>query len=233
MITQDPGSQCEAPRRAANGLRSAYLVERLGDLVRTSSMRAPQLRLANELRHDESEEDEDGSDQLEVVGAEAPCEEPRPPSGGTARSPSPRRQSQTHLVGADQGFADDDAGEPPDDHANAHADVRESLILASSAPESATKPLEIARPKTIMFCVVDAERANHLHVVAGGAHGHAEVGAEETDTAGARQRDGKSDGAKDRSVADTTSQPARLKDVTPRMSSSPIRSDCVAKRVDR
>src|SRR6266705_2989746 len=58
MITHEPGSRVRLTPRSE----------------RTSSMCAPEPRLAEELRDDECDEDETGGDELEIVGTEAPAE---------------------------------------------------------------------------------------------------------------------------------------------------------------
>src|SRR5882672_302682 len=73
MTTQEPGSSVILTPRSewtsfgVPGLK-VFLIERI------SSMGAPQPRLAEELRHDERDENEAGGDELEVVGIEPPAE---------------------------------------------------------------------------------------------------------------------------------------------------------------
>ena len=50
---------------------------------------------------------------------------------------------------------------------------------ASSAPDKRTRPFASASPKNAVALDVNAQRANHLRIVAGSAHGGAQCGAEE------------------------------------------------------
>ena len=77
-------------------------------------------------------------------------------------------------------FADDDGGQADHDGAAAHVDVRKALILDSAAHRtSATRPLEIISPSTLLRVGVDALRPGHVQVCAGGADGAAQLRTEE------------------------------------------------------
>src|SRR6266851_7950970 len=200
MITHEPGSRVRlTPRseRTSLGLPELKVLA----MERTSSMCAPEPRLAKELRHDECDEDETGGDELEIVGTEAPAEGDSDHQTKKDGSHHSANKSQSHLIGANQRFADDDACEPPNDHADAHTDVGESLILSEQRTGEGDKSVGDGETEDDHIGVIYSERANHLHVVAGSAHGHTKIGAKEEIKQGASERDGKSDGGEDRCVA--------------------------------
>ena len=80
---------------------------------------------------------------------------------------------------ADQRLADDDAGQSPHHHADAHLHVGEALILRQQRAGERDQAVRQRQAEHDHVVDVDAERADHLRVVAGGLHGGAEVGAEE------------------------------------------------------
>src|SRR6266478_901048 len=112
MITHEPGSRVRLTPRSE---RTSLGVPELKVLAmeRTSSMCSPEPRLAKELRHDECDEDEAGGDELEIVGTEAPAEGDSDHQAKKDGSHHSANKSQSHLIGANQRFADDDACEPP------------------------------------------------------------------------------------------------------------------------
>ena len=55
------------------------------------------------------------------------------------------------LPHADERLADDDAGQAPDHHADAHLHVGEALILRQQRARQRDRPFDSARPSTIMF----------------------------------------------------------------------------------
>ncbi len=149
----------------------------------------------------------------------------QPEEHGTHHRADNRR---AQLVRPDQRFSDDDAGQSPHHHSDSHADVRESLILRQQRSGQRHEAVRNRHSEDDHVGVVDAQRPDHLHVVAGGAHGHTEVGAQKKIQQRARQRYHQSDRASTDASRTLTSQPARSKVVAPRMSFTPICSDCVA-----
>ena len=110
----------------------------------------------------------------------------RPPRSAMATS---RRKStepitapvmiKPELPHADQRLADDDARQAPDDHADAHLDVGEALILREQRARQRDQAVRQRQAEHDHVLDVHAERADHLRVVAGGLHRRAEVRAEE------------------------------------------------------
>src|SRR5260370_25044434 len=117
MITHEPGSRVRlTPRseRTSLGLPELKVLA----MERTSSMCAPQPRLAKELRHDECDEDETGGGELEIVWNEAPAEgdsHHQPKKDGSHHNPN---QSQAPPHGAYQRVADDDSCQAPNGQAD-------------------------------------------------------------------------------------------------------------------
>ena len=125
-------------------------------------------------------EHEDRGDQLQVVRDRGP------PRSAIATS---RRNSTEPMTApammkpscrdADQRLADDDAGQAPDHHADAHLHVGEALVLRQQRAGQRDQAVGERQAEHDHVVDVHAERADHLRVVAGGAHRRAEVGAEE------------------------------------------------------
>jgi hypothetical protein len=83
------------------------------------------------------------------------------------------------LARADERLADDYARQPPDDHTDSHLHVGEALILGEQGARERHEPVRQRQAHHDHVADVDAEGADHLCVVAGGAHGGAQVRAEE------------------------------------------------------
>ena len=86
---------------------------------------------------------------------------------------------------ADERLADDDAGEAPHHHADAHLHVGEALVLRQQRAGERDEAVRQRQAEHDHVVHVDAERADHLRVVAGRLHRRAEVRSGRTDTAAA------------------------------------------------
>src|SRR6267154_6296989 len=177
MITQDPGSSLRLTQRSERTSLGVPPLKLLA-MAWTSSMRAPQPRLAQKLRHDEGEKHKHCGDKFQVVGTEPPTQRDRNHQPEKNRAHHRADERQAHLVAANQRFADDDARQSPHHHADAHSDVGKSLILREQRAGERHQSIGDGQTENDHRAVVHAQRANHVHVVSRGAHGHAEVGAQ-------------------------------------------------------
>ena len=83
-----------------------------------------------ETRGDQSGENEDGSNQFEVIGIETPAKRERDEQAEEDRSHDGSDDEESEAAGGDKGFADNDAGQSPDEHADAHLNISEALVLS-------------------------------------------------------------------------------------------------------
>src|SRR5262245_23431087 len=74
-------------------------------------------------RQDQRHENKAGGDQFEIVGIEPPTECNSDEQAEQNRSHDRTGECQSQTSRANQGFADDDAGQSPDHHADTHLDI--------------------------------------------------------------------------------------------------------------
>ena len=86
---------------------------------------------------------------------------------------------QAKPAGADERLPQDHAREPPDDHADAHLDVGEPLVLGEDRPRERHQAVGHHQADRDHPAHVRPERPDHPRVVAGGAHRRSQAGPEE------------------------------------------------------
>ena len=136
-----------------------------------------------QIGHGEEDRHEHGGEELQVVGVEA---EPQDDDhDDVIHHAAEGHEAQAHPEaaplaeeGVAQHLADDDGGQTDDDRAAAHVDVGKALILRHEAAGEGDEAVGEAETQHLHVVDVDALRAAHGGVGAGGAHGAALLGAE-------------------------------------------------------
>src|ERR1051325_7540808 len=124
-MTNEPSSiSSETPRNARTsfGVPSKNVFRR----SRSCSMSS---QFSHQHRQHERAEDEDRGDEFQIVRIESPskCDGDDQPEHDRAHDGAGERGADG--VRPDERAADDHAGQPPDDHADAHLHVGEALVL--------------------------------------------------------------------------------------------------------
>ncbi len=147
--------------------------------MRLMAFHAAHPRLDTSVGQDERDEHEDRGDQLEVVRVETAAQRDRDEQPEEHRAHHRAGDDEAELPRPDQRLADDDAGESPHHHADAHLHVGEALILREQRAGERHQAVRQRQAEHDHRVHVDAERADHLRVVAGRLHRRAEMRAEE------------------------------------------------------
>src|SRR5258706_13983290 len=118
-MTNDPSSICsDTPLRA----RTSFGVPSKNVFRNSRSCSMP-FHFLQERRHDERAEDEQRRDELQVIRIQSPSQREGDDQSKEHRAQDRARERGADAVRSDQGPADDDAGRPPDDHADTHRHV--------------------------------------------------------------------------------------------------------------
>src|SRR5690625_716619 len=117
------------------------------------------------LGQEERDDDEDGGDELHVVGVEEPDPQGEldgdPVQHGAEHDGERGDEDDTR---AEDRLAEDDRGQAGDDEPDPHRDVGEPLVLGDDRPAQADQPVGQRQPEDLRPVGVDAEAADHLLV---------------------------------------------------------------------
>src|SRR5262249_43962615 len=203
--TNEPSTIESDPSRSE---RTSLIVPGLNvfEICRSSSMRhlwLPRPQLAEQSWQDERPKYEHGGYQLQIVRIETPpqCHRHEQPEEHRAHDRSDDRQTQRSH--ADQGLSDNDAGQAPDQHPDAHLDVGKTLILGKHDPGDGNQAVRDGESKNDHGADIHAECTDHLRIVAGRPHRSPEMGTEKPVERNPRDHNGPQYGDKEREIADT------------------------------
>src|ERR1044071_5370872 len=112
-------------------LRSGYRLERV----------RPFFQLGPNPRQGQRHENKTSGDTFEIVGIEPPTQGDGDQQAEENRSHDGAREGQSQTSRPNQSFADDDARESPDHHADPHLDIGKSLVLRQQRPRQRNQPV--------------------------------------------------------------------------------------------
>src|SRR3954454_21057168 len=194
-MTNEPSSMSsDTPRRE----RTSFGVPSK-NVLRSSRTCSMSLHFLQRHRQHERAENEDRGHQFQVVRIESPAQRERDDQSKKHRAHDRADERGADAVGADQRAADDHARQSPHNHADAHLHIGESLVLREERAGECDQSVRDAEPEDDHVLDADAERADHLFVVARRAHRAAEVRVEEEP---GDERDDQNDRADDDQRAD-------------------------------
>lgn len=150
------------------------------DMIPTSShIRAQLLHLALDERQSQRDCNDNSGEQLEVIRIHAQPEHES--DHGTINDGAEHDTDQPvfETASAEEHFADDDRSEASDKDTGPHVDIGIAVGLTEQRAGDADKAIGNDQAKHDGDIGVDALRADHLWIVAGGADGSTKLGAEE------------------------------------------------------
>src|SRR5205085_7300742 len=145
----------------------------------TSSMRPPPAHSREEIGKHERRKHKQRRQQFEVVRIQARTQRNRDEKTEQDRSHRCAHNQEPEACAADERLAEDYARKPPYHHADSHLHVGKPLVLREQCAGEGSKPIGHREAENHHVADVDAERADHLAVVARRAHRGAEIGAQE------------------------------------------------------